>query len=334
MGLLRYRAGKRALRRLRESGLSLSDIQTLVFPATGPKWLATAGIDRALAQQTTWGGKLLVAGASAGAWRALAFAAREPARAQERLRQLYCGQHFTRADGPDVISASYRKLLSEVFEPGDLAHAVTHPRLSLAITCARIRGSAGSRALLLQLAAAGMVNVAHPAAVELLFERVQFRSRAGAGQAALDVDNVLDVALASGTVPHYMSPVRGLERHRDAAYLDGGLVEYHVSSLWPGLTVLVSHDARVIPGWFDKLLPWRDGRSFADDLLVVYPDRDFIRALPGGRIPSRDDFTRLLHTPDERIRNWLGTARASDQLGDVLLEDLRSGSIAAQAVAF
>jgi Patatin-like phospholipase len=333
------------MRRLRRTGLALADIRTLVLPATGPKWLATAGIDRALAQQPAWGvtgERVLVAGSSAGAWRALALTARDPARAQRRLCDVYCAQHFTRADSPEVISAAYRKLLRDVFEPDDLRHALGHPRFELAITTARVRGSArrqpSRRALGLQLLAAGAINLVHPAAVRALFERVEFRASAHARNAALlDLGNIAEVALASGSVPLYMAPVRGLRHADQGTFVDGGLVEYHVNQRWPvgdGVSLLVSHEARVIPGWFDKWLPWRNGRSHADNLVVVYPDPEFIRSLPGARVPSREDFVELLHAPEERQQRWLAVAQASDQLGAALLEDLRSGAVASVAQAF
>ena len=46
--LLNYRAGTIALDIIRKRGLSPSELQCIVLPAIGPKWLVLAGFDRAL----------------------------------------------------------------------------------------------------------------------------------------------------------------------------------------------------------------------------------------------------------------------------------------------
>lgn len=48
MRLLEYRAGPAALRVLRERGLSSDTLSVLAGPASGPKWIPLAGLDRAL----------------------------------------------------------------------------------------------------------------------------------------------------------------------------------------------------------------------------------------------------------------------------------------------
>ena len=99
---LHYRAGPRARALLQKrGGLSPEDVSALVLPAIGPKWLVLYGIDSALvragfldaAARTR---RLLLFGASAGAWRGLALASRNPARAIDALRDLYCDSTSTR----------------------------------------------------------------------------------------------------------------------------------------------------------------------------------------------------------------------------------------------
>jgi hypothetical protein len=333
--------------RLRDRGFSLRDVRAVVFPATGPKWLATAGIDRVLARSTELGGgdRVLLAGASAGAWRALAVASKNPEVVHEHLRRAYCEQRFTRADSPEQISAAYRGLLTEVFERVELAHALSHPRFDLSITTARMLGIGVSppsqRALAMRLMAAGVSNALTPRGLGAFFEAVRFQTSqlmaksAGDGRTKhvlLELGNALDVALASGSVPFHMSTVSGIANAPQGAYLDGGIVDYHLNHELPivdGLVLLISHQPRVIAGWFDKLLPWRNGGNFTANVVLVYPDLRFIRELPGGQIPTRDDFVTFLHAPDERARRWLAIAESSDRLGEQFLNDAAGGFIAA-----
>jgi hypothetical protein len=88
MALLHYRAGTRALERLRAHGFGPRELQALILPATGPRWLVCTGFDRALLSHgwlTQPEHHVLLLGASAGAWRALALASRDPARTYAAL---------------------------------------------------------------------------------------------------------------------------------------------------------------------------------------------------------------------------------------------------------
>src|SRR5262245_17543855 len=94
-----YRAGPQALAHVREHGLS-GQVRVFVLPATGPKWLIAYGFDRALVEGKVLQGPrpTLLAGASAGAWRALSLASLDSRRMHERLLAGYCEQVF---DGSD-----------------------------------------------------------------------------------------------------------------------------------------------------------------------------------------------------------------------------------------
>jgi hypothetical protein len=353
--MLRYEAGPRAMALLRERGLTAELVSALVAPATGPKWLAIAGLDRALMSHGWLDDRrdpLLVLGASAGAWRAAALASRDPLTTHAELERRYIAQRFTRADGPRRVSASYRELLAGVFSDDDVTHALGHPTVSLGLYVDRARrggltAAARRGAQMLGLAGAALSSALHPRGGEALFERTLFHtppvaeSEIGAQlkgiRVPLRADNFREALLASGTVPLYMDPVADIPGAPAGRYLDGGLLDYHLAQRLDtggrSVVVVLLHQRRIIPGWFDKLLPWRSARpSLTEDVLLVYPSPVYVAGLPGGRVPTREDFETFIDDPDERERRWRAAARQSDRLGEQLLADIASGALVDQLV--
>lgn len=358
MSVLQYRAGARALELLRKrGGLSAEDVSSLVLPAIGPKWLVLYGIDSALVRagfltSAARARRLLLFGASAGAWRGLALAARDPARAIDNLRDLYCDQHFTTADTPEAISGAYRKLLNGVLSAEDLAHVADHPQLDLAIATVRARGllalARARNAQAASLGAAALLNALGPHTQRMFFERVVFSTLVKSGlehpllgaapgeRFALTAENMLDAALASGTVPLYMQAVRDIMHAPRGWYMDGGFSDYHLNRKAPddGITLLFLHQQRIVPTWTDKFLPWRrPARAWLENVLLVHPSPEFVRALPGSKVPTRHDFKELQHQPELRIQRWRGVAERSRELGELLLRDAQSGALVEQARA-
>ena len=352
--VLEYRAGKQALSIVREHGLRPSDIAAFVLPAIGPKWLVLVGLDRALLAQG-WlqaaDRRVLLFGASIGAWRALALAAQQPQRTHAALVEAYCGQRFTHADTPQMISDAYRRLIDQVYDERDIAHALRHPHFDLAIATVRARGAFGARHRLAQglaLGAAAVCNVASQRSQAMFFERVIFDSadtEAEAHPALRDVRgarvrlrerNARAVALASGTVPLYMASVRDPLDAPSGAYLDGGFSDYHINQpLDPGagLALMGLHQARVVPSWLDKFAPWRNAPARTlSRLLVVSPSRAFVRSLPGSRVPTRDDFTRFVADPQARIERWHDVVSRSDELGARFVDDVTTGALASRVL--
>ena len=348
MTLLQYRAGSRALRLLRErGGLSPEDVCALVLPAIGPKWLVLYGIDSALVRAGFLAAaarerRLLLFGASAGAWRGLSFASRDPARAIDALRDLYCEQHFTTQDSPAAISGAYRSLLRRVLAPEDLAHVAAHPHLDLAIAAVRARGplalARAKSAQAASLTAAALLNALGPRTQRLFFQRVVFSTdrqnpllHAAPGELlALTTENMLEAALASGTVPLYMQSVSEIPSAPRGTYMDGGFSDYHLNRRAPdgSITLLFLHQERIVPTWTDKFLPWRKlDRRALQNVLLVHPSPEFIRALPGAKVPTRHDFKTHLHEPLRRKQRWHEVSEQSRALGELLLRDMESGAL-------
>jgi hypothetical protein len=311
----------------------------------------SAGFDRALIERG-WlaggNGRMLLFGASVGGWRALAFASRNPHGTHAKLVEAYCALRFVENDDPATISESFRRLLREVFADDDLVQALSHDCFDLAITTARMRGVRGRSDLRWTLLAAALLNLASSRAIGKFFERVIFVSSSSVDSLgspslvgglqgrryALTIENVRDVALATGTVPVYMAPVHNIAGTPGGLYLDGALCDYHWNQnleIRDGVAILFLHQGRIIPGWLDKHVLWRraSGRSVSD-VLLVYPDREFVRSLPGGRLPSRDDFFRYVHEPERRIAMWRDVVARSAALGARFLEDATSGAIASR----
>ena len=84
---------------------------------------------------------------------------------------------------------------------------------------------------------------------------------------------------------------------------------------------------RIIPGWFDKYLPWRRPDPAAlDDVVMIAPSDAFIATLPGGHVPDRNDFVRL--ATDDRIRQWRLVLARCEALVDELCDLVDGGGLA------
>jgi len=85
---------------------------------------------------------------------------------------------------------------------------------------------------------------------------------------------------------------------------------------------------RIIPGWFDKRLPWRKPREAnVDRLLLVSPSKQFIDRLPYKRIPDREDFPFFRGRDEERVAYWNEVIEASASLGEEFLDAVETGAV-------
>jgi hypothetical protein len=106
------------------------------------------------------------------------------------------------------------------------------------------------------------------------------------------------------------------------AYWDGGITDYHLhlnyAARQPDRLVLYPHFQRaVVPGWLDKNLRWRHRSShFLDTMVVLAPHPQWVRSLPNGKLPDRQDFIHYGQDLAARMRVWTAAAAASAQLAD------------------
>ncbi len=337
-------AGPDALKRIRERGLSADDIDVLPGASGGPKWLVLAGIDAVLfdflRERTR---PLHLIGSSIGSWRLACLAQTDPRAAQARMREAYIEQRYPPRPPPSLVSTTSAAILDSLLGEQGLEQILQHPwaRLHVVTTlCRGLTASENVRAQMLGLAVCAFGNLVSRRTLGLHMERVIFHTAGDTSpfaglkdlpsvHVALTRENLRPALLASGSIPMVLSGVR-IPGAREGVYRDGGVVDYHLDlDFGPseGLVLYPHFYPYVVPGWFDKSLPWRRARplNFRRALLLS-PSREFVARLPHGKIPDRVDFEKLPDT--ERIRYWRHVVAESERLGDELRELLATGRLA------
>lgn len=343
---LTLKAGKRAMTRIRERGLQPADVGTLPGAAGGPKALGIQGLDIAL-----FGDWLARAprersliGASIGSWRFASACLPDPAAALQRLGELYTGMRFAKGVSIAEVSARCVQMLDELLQQQDAA-VLDNPHYRLNIVVVKSHGRLAEddrRSLGLGLSSVIGSNLLGRPRLARHFERVilhdarlapplhpltDFPSRC----LPLDVGNLRHALLASGSIPFVMQGVRDIPGAGPGTYRDGGLLDYHLDLPYSGDdVVLYPHFTdRIIPGWFDKGMPWRRGDAMRlQDVLLLTPSRDYLARLPYGKLPDRKDFTRFLSDDAGRERYWRQAMDESRRLGDEFLELTETGRLA------
>ena len=343
---LTIKAGPRALARIRQNGLSPADVGILPGAAGGPKGIGIQGLDLAL-----FGDWLLRApreraliGASIGSWRFASACLPDPAMGIRRLGELYTSQRFAKGVSMAEVSGSCRQMLNELLADQDAA-IIANPHYRLHIVVVKSHGLLqhdhrgklslglssviGNNFLARQRLGRHFDRVIlHDARqVPPLAQLSDFRSHFH----ALTPENLRHALLASGSIPMVMEAIREIPGLEPGAYRDGGLLDYHLDLPYNGEDiVLYPHFTdRVIPGWFDKSMPWRRGdRTRLQDVLLLAPSRDYLARLPHGKLPDRTDFKRYLGNDAGRERYWRQAMAESARLGDEFLELVESGPLA------
>jgi len=167
---LEFRAGPRILDMVRQEGVDARKVRVFAGPAGGPKWFVSVGFDLGLMNSgfLKRAGRVLLAGASAGAWRCLAMACREPRDAYERLRIAYSRNVFTQADTPETVGTALRGNVEAFLDDEDIPFILDHPFYDLAVHTVRSRGPAASENQRVQgcgLIAAALANIVSPVAM-------------------------------------------------------------------------------------------------------------------------------------------------------------------------
>lgn len=340
-------AGRRALQRLREQPLRPEDVHVIPGAAGGPKALGISGLDKAVfgdwlprAPQP----RTLI-GSSIGSWRFAAVASSDNPRAQlERLAELYTEQRFSaNADVAEITRKSVR-FLEELFG-GREEQVVSHPwyRLNIIVALSRgllARDSRGALSLGLMQVIVG--NMLSRRLLGRFMERGIVRDPRdplpmeplndfATHDIALNSDNLLSALLASASIPMVMAGVPSIPGAPEGLYRDGGLLDYHLDLPWqqPGIVLYPHFTGKVIPGWFDKTLPWRRGNpGYLQDVLLVAPSPEYLAALPDRKLPDRKDFKVYAGDDAGREAAWRRAIAESDRLGDSFLELVETGRLA------
>ncbi len=344
---LEIHAGPKALAHVREHGLRPQDIAIVAGAAGGPKGLILQALD-----QWLFGGWLPSAprertliGASIGAWRMTAAAHADPVAAFERLGRLYCEQRYPHKPSPDYVAGVCRRLLHD-FLDGHEAEVVEHALHRLQILTVRGRRLLAAPrhrlATFAGFAAATLANAASRTRLAAHLDRVVIgdprdpafwlKAKFDAFDthfAPLQEGNLFAALMASGTLPFIMPPVTGIPHAPAGHYWDGGLIDYHLALPYSriagnpdgGLVLYPHFTDHIVPGWFDKPLPWRraglgKNRHWLDNVLLISPSRAFLQTLSRSKLPDRKDFLYYGLNHDFRIQNWRLAIGEGERLRD------------------
>jgi hypothetical protein len=314
--------------------------------AGGPKALGISGLDKAIfgdwLPQAPQERALI--GSSIGSWRFAAIASSDDPKAQlARLAELYTSQRFAKGVSAAEISRKSILFLEELLG-GREDFLLSHPWYRLSIVVVRSLGllqhdTRGRLSLgLMRAISANMVSRRH---LGRFMERGivhDARSRAPVSslvdfpshEVPLSRDNLLPALLASASIPLVMSGVRNIPGAPEGVYRDGGLLDYHLDLPYqqPGIILYPHFTDRVVPGWFDKTLPWRRGdASRLQDVVLVSPSPDYLATLPDRKLPDRKDFEKYVGDDAGRERAWRRAISESDRLGDEFLELVENGRL-------
>lgn len=343
--VLTIRAGRRAYERIRSEGLKAEDVHVIPGAAGGPKALGISGLDKAIFGDWLPSKPQVrsLIGASIGSWRFAAIASGDAREQLARLAELYTSQRFPK--GVSMAEVTRRSVLFlEELLGGREETILTHPHYRLNIVVVRSLGllqhdTRGRLALGLMTAiSANMVSRRHlgrflergilhdPREKAPLGELIDFPSH----QVPLSRDNLMAALLASASIPMVMSGVKSIAGAPEGLYRDGGLLDYHLDLPYeqPGVVLYPHFTDRVIPGWFDKTLPWRRGDATRlQDVVLIAPSRDYLAKLPDKKLPDRKDFERYIGNDEGREKAWRQAVAESDRLGDAFLELVKNGRI-------
>ncbi len=334
---LTLRAGHRAIEHIRQNGLQPADVHMIPGAAGGPKALGIQGLDLALFGEWLPRAPQMrsLIGASIGSWRFASACAPDPVHTLQQLGELYTSMRFPKGVSIQRISAACGDMLDELLG-GQFESILSNPHYHLNIVVVKSLGllQHDSRTRL-GLGLSGVIgaNLLGRRHLGRFFERVILhdpRQRPAlddlqdfkSSHVDLTPNNLRAALLASGSIPMVMEAVREIPGTSAGVYRDGGLLDYHLDLPYkaPGVVLYPHFLDRVVPGWFDKTLPWRKANpQQLRDVLLVAPSREYLDSLPYRKLPDRKDFNRFVYDNDGREKYWRKAMSESQRLGDEFL---------------
>jgi hypothetical protein len=369
MSSIVIQAGPRAIAHIQSHGLNPQDISIMPGAAGGPKGLGLAKLDEWLfadwlpqgfAQRSA---PIELIGASIGAWRFAAvcrgvesgkFSPDATRAALENFASAYSQQKYPRKVNAAFITAYARDLIHNLFV-GHIAEVLTHPHYRLHVLAVRgknilAREQRGRTHAGYALAA--FANIAGRRHLRHFLDRTWFYAGAhttplfdsdtshGRGQfdpfrteyAPLTEANFGDALIASGSIPLILEGVRNIQGAADGTYWDGGIIDYHLHLPYArreGLVLYPHFTHKIVPGWLDKMLPWRKAKGeWLDNVVLISPSREYLARLPLGKLPDRSDFSKFVDDYEGRLKYWRFAMAESGRLRDELAGLIQSGNIA------
>jgi hypothetical protein len=332
---------------IRERGLRAEDVDIFPGASGGAKWLSIAGLDRYLFGeffQVPRVRPMHLIGSSIGSWRMACLAQKNPLAALARGHHGYIyDQRYSPKPSPREVTDVLTKILDDLLGPHGVDEILTHPWAKVHVITALGTGFAANDrkwSLITALAIAATANFVSRRYLALQMKRYVFHS-AGSDTPFLHLsdlptthlpltsDNLRAVLLASGSIPLVLQGVT-IPGREGELHWDGGVVDYHLDldfGAGDGIVLYPHFFDHIVPGWFDKAIKWRRGPAVNfDRVLLVAPSAEFVRSLPGGKIPDRRDFYSMPEA--ERIKRWAKVNEMTERLGEEMRELVESGRIA------
>lgn len=295
-------------------------------------------------------------GASIGAWRMATACLHDPVAAFERLEHDYIHQHYELQPGQkrpaaELVSERFGQSL-QAFYGGRVPEVLSHPRWRLHIVTSRGRHLLGREHGVrtpLGYLGAFLSNTLHRKAMGAWLERVVFSTPGAAlpfatgdyrtRQVRLTEANFMPALQASCSIPFVLRAVQHIDGAPSGAYWDGGITDYHLHLNYAaapsainsiaggdraasaggrnGLVLYPHFQQAVVPGWLDKGLKWRHRATrFLDTMVLLAPDPEWVKTLPNGKLPDRNDFTHYGNDLAGRVKAWSRAVQMSRQLAD------------------
>ncbi|MBF3045671.1 patatin-like phospholipase family protein, partial [Pseudomonas aeruginosa] len=235
-------------------------------------------------------------GASIGSWRFASACLPDAVAGLTRLGELYTRQRFPKGVSIAEVSRKCAAMLDDLLAGQD-ARILDNPLYRLNVVVVKSHGRLAhdhKASLGLGLSSVIRDNLIGRRHLHRHFERVILHDARQAPPLAaltdfpsrylhLDGGNLRQALLASGSIPMVMEGVRDLPGAGPGTYRDGGLLDYHLDLPYEdrGVVLYPHFTDKVIPGWFDKGLPWRRGDAGRlQDVLLLAPSREYLARLP------------------------------------------------------
>lgn len=353
MNMCTIQAGHKAYQVIRDEGLKKERIKCLLGAAGGPKWLILYGLDRAIYTDFLHKRKtpILMIGASIAAWRFAALSQADGLHALEIFKNRYAAQQYSPKPDRDEISAETAAIAEAFLPAGKLSEILSHPTQRLCIITARSKGllQYESRyALMGGLAACALSNAVSRTLLQLYFDRFVFYDNRffpsfvpwndfSTEYIPIGIDNIKTALTASGSIPLIMKSVPLKHNGATSILRDGGLIDYQMDvplSLGDDIALYPHYAEGIIPGWFDKNLPFRKPVHSMENVCIVSPSKEAVESLPYKKIPDRQDFYTFAGKDSQRMLFWEKAAAVSMQIAQEFMELVDSGKIKDRIVPF
>ena len=345
---LTFKAGTGALESIHRRGFDLASVGTIAGASGGAKWLVLSQLDRAILASVVpqLSGPVHLIGSSIGSWRFACYAQADPIAAIDRFEAAYLEQTYSSEPDIHEITAKSREILNIVLGDKGVDEILSNPLFRMHVMAVRSRHVMASEnrvVLSAALLTAALLNAVSRSTLGWSFERALFYDERDMPpffdvggfplqRVPLSAANLADAVIATGSIPLVLSGIRDIAGAQPGVYRDGGVIDYHLDlphSAHERFTLFPHFYGRIVPGWFDKKLPWRRPQAGnVDRTILVSPSDDFVSRLPHGKIPDRTDFAN--YTPAERVRVWKACVAACRELADEFLEVIEKDQLAAR----